>query len=222
MLWFFFFTSYVGDCKNWYQDSLNFCYAFEQWFIIFSRIICLSDMDNCCGLTLTGSWAPQICSFTLPPPPAWLGWRRGFEVWKLVCWDRDSLTGQAKAVCNKQSRRNSFTTSHELFSHFLESRAPSHPMLTWRANGSELLSSLRLICWAWGHMIWNVPLVGWGRLSSCVSSQIPVHPQSPHWGGWVKSRKGLDSVLALLSSSKTTPVLSTKFSAQIQNYFEEH
>lgn len=48
-----------------------------------------------------------------------------------------------------------------------------------------------------------------------VSPQLLVHPQSPHW--WVRSRKGLDSLQALLSNKENMPVLLTLPAAQIQH-----
>jgi len=44
----------------------------------------------------------------------------------------------------------------------------------------------------------------WSGGVSCpgrVPSQLLVHPQPPYWWGGVRSRKGLDSVQALLSSN---------------------
>ena len=60
-----------------------------------------------------------------------------------------------------------------------------------------------------------------GQLGSAVPAvsppQLLVPPQPPRWWGGVRSKKGLDSVQALLSNSENIPVLSTLFAAQIQN-----
>lgn len=51
--------------------------------------------------------------------------------------------------------------------------------------------------------------------SRYVPSQLPVNPKFPWWGG-MRSRRGLDSVLALLSINENIPVLPTLYPAQIQ------
>lgn len=46
----------------------------------------------------------------------------------------------------------------------------------------------------------------------CVPSKILVHPQPPHGQGGGRSRNGLDSGQALLSTNKTTSTTNTLFS----------
>ena len=53
-------------------------------------------------------------------------------------------------------------------------------------------SSPSFICWAWHHMVWNIPLVSWGQLSQlCPLPKLLVHPQPAHWWGGVRAEKAL-------------------------------
>lgn len=67
----------------------------------------------------------------------------------------------------------------QVFSHVQEIRAPSQIMVTWKiniTNSSVPSSSPHFTCWAWCHMVWNIPLIIWGHLSwlrLLPASQIP-------------------------------------------------
>ena len=58
---------------------------------------------------------------------------RRVKVRKLVGWDKDSLTGKAKAVCTskaKQRIHSPLPMDRQVFSHLQERRAPSHVTVT--------------------------------------------------------------------------------------------
>ena len=64
-----------------------------------------------------------------------------------------------------------------------------------------------------GISLWSVG----GQLSRLCPPRLLVHPQPARWWGGVRSRKGVDSVQALLSSNENIPELSTPFPAPIRN-----
>ena len=140
-------------------------------------------------------------------PPWWDGERTGrVKVRKLMGWDKDSLVGKAKAMHASKAKpeiRSLLAISRQLFSHRQESRAPACLMVTWedKCHHSKrpcvLSSFLSFTCWTWHHMVWNIPLVSWGQLSQLCP--LPALCATCWWGGG-RSRKGLDSVWALLSS----------------------
>lgn len=87
-------------------------------------------------------------------------------------------------------------------------------------------SSPIFICWAWHCMVWNTPWVSQGLLSLLCPLPGPrVSPASLLLQP-CEDRKGLDTIQALLSSSKSNPVLSTLFSVLIRNlkpsFYEEN
>jgi len=56
-----------------------------------------------------------------------------------------------------------------------------------------------------------------GSAVPAVSPPAPCAPPASSLVGWVRSRKGLEAVQALLSYNENIPVLATLFSAQIQD-----
>ena len=128
---------------------------------------------------------------------------------------------------HKQSKtRNSFTTSHRqagvqpspgkqgsiMGNGYLGRQMPSLQMSPPFLLLPPALYAEHDVIW-YGISLWSVGVSS----PSCVPSQLLVHPQPTHWWGGVRSRKGLDSVQALLSNKENIPVLSTLFPAQIQN-----
>ena len=57
----------------------------------------------------------------------------------------------------------------------------------------------------YGISLWSVGCIP--SCPVCVPSQLLVHPQPPRWWGGGRSRKGLDSVEALLSDNENIPAL---------------
>lgn len=59
----------------------------------------------------------------------------------------------------------------QIFSHFQESWDSSHLTVTWKdkyhnsKHSPFLLLSSCFYCWAWHHLVWNIPLVSLGQLS---------------------------------------------------------
>jgi len=104
------------------------------------------------------------------------------KVQKLTGWDKDSLVGKAKATHTSEAKEgiNSLLPfSKKVFSHFQESKVPSHVTVTREDKRhhskcpSLPSSSPSLHCWPWCHTLWDIPLV-----SCCQLSQLCPLPTS--------------------------------------------
>lgn len=115
-------------------------------------------------LTPASSQVPKSCSLSLPQ---WggLGNRIIRKLGrKLMCWETDNLIGSTKAV------------------HASKAAGPHHSQ--WLCGRQILslqtspLSSFlsQLICWAWSHMVWNIPF-------DCPVPAVspPNHPCTPNF-----------------------------------------
>lgn len=104
---------------------------------------------------------------------------------KLMGWDR---------AMNKQSKtRDSFPipTSMEGFSLPHKTRSLSRVTVFWKDkhHHSELLPLLPTsypdsVCFAWCHMVWNIPWVSQGRLSQLCPFPTTFAPTVPLLEGW--------------------------------------
>ena len=137
-------------------------------------------MRECCGLRKL-SPAQLLPLSPLHPPQAHPapggkeGRIRRVKMRKIMGWDKDSLTGKAKATHTskaKQGIHSPLPTSRQVFRHLQESRAPSCIAVTWedRRSHSELPPSLSpsspsFYCWAPSHAVWDIPFLSWGQLS---------------------------------------------------------
>jgi len=127
-----------------------------------------------------------------------MGERNGSEkVRKLVGWDKDSLTGKAKAVRASKAKEGVHSLhpiSRQVFSRLQESRAPSCAVVTsedkHRHSEDPLLPSPPVLyCWAWRHTVWNIPLVSQGQLSQLCPLPGPGAPPAYSLVGWGKEQK---------------------------------
>lgn len=110
----------------------------------------------------------------------------------------------------------------QMFTHLQELKASSCVMAAWENKRSFELSPFLLLphssyCWAWHRVVWNMPWVSRHQLSWLCPLPAP-HPSPASWL-WDKgrSRKGLDSVEAVPSSSKNIPELPTLLPELIQS-----
>ena len=112
-------------------------------------------------------------------------------------WDKDSLIGKAKAAHTskeKQGIHSPLPIGRQVFSHPQESRAPSCVMVTWedkhhRSEHPPLSFFPSFICWAWCHMVWNIPLVSWGQLSRLCPLPASCAPPASSLVGWGEEQK---------------------------------
>lgn len=139
-----------------------------------------------------------------------MGWRiRKVKVRKFMGWDKDSLTGKAKAAHTSKAGIDSpLPMVRQVFSHPQESRAPPHVMVTWEDKLQHFVhlsfssfSSLQLCMLSMMPYVMGYTSASWGQLSH--SSHNILCSPSPLSGG-VGGRKGPDSVSALLSNNKTS------------------
>lgn len=125
----------------------------------------------------------------------------------LVGWDKSSLTklkqNQTKTnQPNKQktTKKREKTTlkpkkNNKLMpSQFLSQGSPCQPLSPW------------FDCWAWHHMLWEIPLDNGGQLPRCVPLQPPVHPQPAGvcWQSSVQRREAFVSYFQLPKTSLST------------------
>lgn len=96
----------------------------------------------------------------------------------------------------------------QVFSPPQDSRAPIHIMVSWedkcRHSKCPFLppSSPAFIHWAWCHVGWNIPVITWTELPQLCPLPNPCNPSKTScWWDTVRSRKGLDTVWALLRES---------------------
>lgn len=54
-------------------------------------------------------------------------------------------------------------------------------------NGRHLANLPSFYCWAWHHVVWNIPLASLGQLSRLCPSQLLVHPQPSSLAGWCET-----------------------------------
>lgn len=103
-------------------------------------------------------------------------------------------------------------------------RARLHHMWRWHGKKNAITpiaplpfpsSSPSFLCWVW--WVWNIPWVSWGHLSWLCPLPTSCAPPTYLLVAWVRSRKGLDCVQALLINKENIPELPTHFQAQIQN-----
>lgn len=143
----------------------------------------------------------------------------GLKGRKLVGGDQDSL--KSKSCAYKENKtRNSFAPSHQ---QQVTPTSPSRIKATWEDSCHHskqptflLLPQISIA----EHDVKQNGISLWSTGVSCprfVQSQPFVHPQPTRWCSSRRSRKGLNSVLALLSNNERVPSLSTLFSAQIAN-----
>jgi len=134
-------------------------------------------------------------------------------------WDKNSSTGKAKAAHvskAKQGIQSPLPISRQVFSHLQESRAPSRVTVTWenKLRNSKCPNvppapsfSPSFICWAWHHMVWNIPSVRWASCPGCTPSQLLMHSPPSHWQASMTSWKVFD----YLETTQNISVLSTLF-----------
>jgi len=128
---------------------------------------------------------------------------RRVKVWKLVRWDKESLTAKAKVAQARKAQQlihSLLPISRWVFSHFQESGASSCVAVTWedKCHHSEyppfllftptFIAERYIICY--GISLWPVGVICPGS----VPSQLLVQSQCTHCWGSVRSGKGLDSV----------------------------
>ena len=133
----------------------------------------------------------------------------------------------------KQGLLSLLPMGRQVFSHAQEAGLHRVCRLLWKTNTitSDVPSLLLLppALYAEQDPIWfgiSFWSVGVG-CPSCVSSKTLVHPQCPHWWRGVRGKKGLGSVLVLLSSDKDISVLSLhcfqhKFKQPCTSYCREN
>lgn len=139
---------------------------------------------------------------------------------KPLDWDKNTLIGKAKVVRAskpKQGMNSQHPMGRQVFSH------PQGPMAHngyWgrQRHSKHLpvpLSSASSICWAWHHMVWNVPWVSWVHLSWLCSLPAPCAPQLPGGTGW-----GAEEAITLCkwcSTGMRAALGYQLFAAQIQS-----
>lgn len=144
---------------------------------------------------------------------------------KLVGWDKDKLIGKLKAVHTSRAKQgiiHCFPRAGR--SSVMSRRAGLHQtqQLPGKTNTQTLniplssffLPALHVECDArCGISHWSVET----SCPCCVSSQLLVSPQLPHWQGGTRTRKGLGSLQALLTNNYNIPILSSLFPAQFQD-----
>lgn len=101
---------------------------------------------------------------------------------KLKGWEKDSLISR-----NKEQKPP----------------APKKPKME-RVMQTRTIAALAnfpssFYCWAWCHIIRNVPSISWGSCPGWVSSQLLMYHQITHWRGGVMGKKAL-TLQALVSS----------------------
>lgn len=174
-----------------------------------------------CGLTPARNHSPHSHLLTHTYLGG-MGDRIRVEVRKLVGWYKDSSIGKARAVHTskvKQGIHSLLPIHSQVFSHLQQSRAPSHTTVTQEDKMPWLQTPLPLFLFTHFYVLSMLPYgVGhpFGQLGSTVLAVSPptqiVPPCPPHWWCEVRSRKGLGSVWALLSSSEAIPVTNPVFS----------
>ena len=107
-----------------YFMLLKFSSAFTTW------------LQGCGGLTLSSSF--HTAAHSSLPQQDGEGNQKSKWGKNLMGWDKDSLTGKAKAAWatkTKERIHSLVAISRQLFSHLQESRASSHITLTWENKG---------------------------------------------------------------------------------------
>lgn len=152
---------------------------------------------------------------------------RTVKVRKPIGWVKDGGVSKIKATSSgnaKQIINLSLPIDRQVFSHPQESQAPSCVTATWENNANILfwmpvfllllflpaLYAEHDAKWC-GISIWLVGV----SCSSCLPSQVLVHPQPTCW--WVRSSNSIGTVQAPLSNNENIPVSATPFSGQIKN-----
>lgn len=150
--------------------------------------------DLCKGVRRVSCFRPQpvasyhTASHSFPYQQDW-GWNQKGKRQKTHVLRWRQFTGESKShphKANKAKQRiNSlFPMGRQLFSHLLESRAPSCITLTWKdkLHHSTCLALLpyflRFIYWAWTPIILKISLVRLGDLS--LLCLLPASQANPH------------------------------------------
>lgn len=110
------------------------------------------------------------------------------KVWELTGWNKDSLLVKEK-LCTQAKQKSPFSASHWQADIKPLPEMHSSSQIVVKTNPgycSEcppfFLLSPSSYCWVWWHVVWNIPLVCWGRLSppsflctpSLLSGNIPL------------------------------------------------
>lgn len=85
---------------------------------------------------------------------------------------------------HKQSKAwDSIATSHQqaVNQPLSGKQGSSHVIVSWEDkyyhSEHPALHYTSFYCWAWRHIVWDIPLVIWISCPRCVPSHSPVHPQ---------------------------------------------
>lgn len=93
---------------------------------------------------------------------------------QLMDWNKDSLTGEAKAMCTNTAKWEInllLPISRHMASHFLASRTSAHLTVAWggkchnHKSPSYVFLSWSFYCWAQCHMVLNIPSISSGQPS---------------------------------------------------------
>ena len=123
--------------------------------------------------------------------------RRG-KVRKLMGWVKDSLAHKANAMYTRKAKQriNSLLPiGRQGVCHLQESRAPRWITVTWedKCHHSEHpplpFYSPSFTCWAWCHMVWDIPLVSWGQLSQLYFLPYSCAPPAYSLVSWYEKQK---------------------------------
>ena len=130
-------------------------------------------MGYCCGLTQPA--ARHHTAVRSPSPlPLW----DGGEKWENEVWDRDSLLRQGN------NNNDNSSTTNNVYKQVMHNAIAHHLLTNVQPDPEQCLSlpsaiSPQFYCWARCHVVWDIPLVTLGQLSSLCPLPAPGAPPAP-------------------------------------------